>query len=168
MAFALFHPIETVDIVPNRAVHRLGECIGDATDFASDMQEWEEHEHPRRLRKKIMRSLAGRIAEELHVGTVFGLVMIDGDSDTAAATELALTLESDEEKATALLVELEDSCRRQLGTAAMRHAVRQLAIKLIDAKTLSGAEAKAVFEVAQDGFSNKERAAATVQWPGRI
>src|SRR5579862_6100298 len=64
MAFALGHRIKTVDIVPNRAAHRLGECIGDARDFAGDMQEWEEHEHPQRLREKIMRSLAGRIAEE--------------------------------------------------------------------------------------------------------
>jgi hypothetical protein len=163
MAFALGHPIKTVDILPNRAAHRLGECIGDASDFAVDMQEWEEHEHPQRLREKIMRSLAGRIAEELHVGTVFGLVSVDGDSDTAAATELALTLECDEEKATALLVELEESCRRQLGTAAMHHAVRQLAAKLLDTKTLSGAEAKAVFEAAVDGFSHKEPRTATGQ-----
>ena len=161
MAFALGHPIETVDIVPNRAAHRLGACIGDASDFAADMQEWEKHEHPQRLREKIMRSLAGRIAEELHVGTQFEPVNVEGESDIATAIDLALTLESDEEKATALLVELEESCRRQLGTASMHRAVHMLALKLLDTKTLSGAEAKAVFGAAVDGLSQKELTTVT-------
>ena len=156
MAFALGHPIETVDIVPDQQAHRLGECVGDAGDFEDDLQEWEEHEHPQRLREKIMRSLAGRIAEELHIGTQFEIESMDMDSDMAIAIELALTLESDEEKATALLIELEGHCRRQLETAAMHHAVRQMAAKLIDSKTLSGAQAKAVFEACSRAFLKLE------------
>jgi hypothetical protein len=166
MAFTLGHPIETVDIVPNHDAHRLGECVADASDYASDIKEWEENEHPQRLREKIMRSLAGRIAEELHIGTQFEFVSLEGDSDTAAAVELALTLENDEEKATALLTELEESCRRQLGTAPMFHAVRQLAAKLLDTKTLSGVEAKAVFEAAVNGFCHKDLATAEVPGTG--
>jgi hypothetical protein len=92
--------------------------------------------------------LAGQLAEEIHLGVYPG----GEEGDIERLARLATSITSTRQGALDLLTALHAECRRLLLTEELWCAVQWLADELQDRGTLTGEEARAVYEAAAAGW----------------